>query len=201
MLKIWGRTTSSNVQKVLWCCAELGIEYERVDLGGPFGGNRDPEYLAMNPNGRVPTIQDDGLILWELNTICRYLADDTSWRAVVSERSRSPRECRALDGLAARHLRAADGSPARHADPGQTRTARSGSDRGSTPAGAGCVDDRRGRARRPPLSSGTGADARRDRLGNHGLPLARISDRAAAIEEPQNLVRAHAGASWLQNSH
>jgi glutathione S-transferase len=73
MLKIWGRTTSSNVQKVLWCCAELGIEYERVDLGGPFGGNRDPEYLAMNPNGRVPTISDDGLILWESNTICRYL--------------------------------------------------------------------------------------------------------------------------------
>ena len=58
MLKIWGRTTSSNVQKVLWCCAELGIEYERVDLGGPFGGNRYPEYLAMNPNGRVPTIKD-----------------------------------------------------------------------------------------------------------------------------------------------
>ena len=74
MLKIWGRTTSSNVQKVLWCCAELGIEYERVDLGGPFGGNRDPEYLAMNPNGRVPTIRDNDLILWESNTICRYLA-------------------------------------------------------------------------------------------------------------------------------
>ena len=74
MLKIWGRTTSSNVQKVLWCCAELGIDYERVDLGGPFGGNRDPEYLTMNPNGRVPTIKDNDLILWESNTICRYLA-------------------------------------------------------------------------------------------------------------------------------
>lgn len=74
MLKIWGRTTSSNVQKVLWCCAELGIEYERVDLGGPFGGNQDPEYLAMNPNGLVPTIKDGDLILWESNTICRYLA-------------------------------------------------------------------------------------------------------------------------------
>jgi glutathione S-transferase len=73
MLKIWGRTTSSNVQKVLWCCAELGIEYERVDLGGPFGGTDDPEYLAMNPNGRVPTIKDGDLIIWESNTICRYL--------------------------------------------------------------------------------------------------------------------------------
>jgi glutathione S-transferase len=42
MLKIWGRTTSFNAQKVLWCCAELDIQYERVDLGGPFGGNQDP---------------------------------------------------------------------------------------------------------------------------------------------------------------
>ena len=74
MLKIWGRTTSSNVQKVLWCCAELGIEYERVDLGGPFGGNDTAEYRAMNPNGRVPTVQDGDLIIWESNTICRYLA-------------------------------------------------------------------------------------------------------------------------------
>src|SRR5262249_58621242 len=74
MLKIWGRTTSSNVQKVLWCCGELGIEFERVDLGGPFGGNQDPEYLALNPNGLVPTVRDGDLILWESNTICRYLA-------------------------------------------------------------------------------------------------------------------------------
>jgi glutathione S-transferase len=73
MLKIWGRATSSNVQKVLWCCAELGIEYERVDLGGPFGGNQDLEYLAMNPNGLVPTVKDGDLVLWESNTICRYL--------------------------------------------------------------------------------------------------------------------------------
>jgi glutathione S-transferase len=74
MLKIWGRATSSNVQKVLWCCAELGIEFERVDVGGPFGGNRDPEYLAMNPNGLVPTVKDGDLVMWESNTICRYLA-------------------------------------------------------------------------------------------------------------------------------
>ena len=74
MLKIWGRATSSNVQKVLWCCAELGIEFERVDLGGPFGGNQDPDYLALNPNGLVPTVRDGDLVLWESNTICRYLA-------------------------------------------------------------------------------------------------------------------------------
>ena len=74
MLKIWGRATSSNVQKVLWCCTELGLEFERVDVGGPFGGNRDPEYLAMNPNGLVPTVKDGDLVMWESNTICRYLA-------------------------------------------------------------------------------------------------------------------------------
>jgi glutathione S-transferase len=74
MLKIWGRATSSNVQKVLWCCAELDIEFERLDVGGPFGGNRDPDYLAMNPNGLVPTVKDGDLVMWESNTICRYLA-------------------------------------------------------------------------------------------------------------------------------
>ena len=56
MLKVWGRTSSVNVQKVLWCCEELGLPYERVDAGGPFGGTDAPEYLAMNPNGLVPTV-------------------------------------------------------------------------------------------------------------------------------------------------
>jgi len=74
MLKIWGRASSSNVQKVLWCCAEIDIAFERVDVGGTFGGNRDPEYLGMNPNGLVPTVRDGDLIMWESNTICRYLA-------------------------------------------------------------------------------------------------------------------------------
>ena len=74
MLKIWGRANSLNVQKVLWCCDELGIPYTRTDLGGPFGGNRDPAYLRMNPNAVVPTVEDDGLVLWESNSIVRYLA-------------------------------------------------------------------------------------------------------------------------------
>ena len=74
MLKIWGRTTSINVQKVLWCCAELNLRFDRVDAGREFGVNNTPEYLAMNPNGLVPTIQDDGLVLWESNAIVRYLS-------------------------------------------------------------------------------------------------------------------------------
>ena len=73
MLKILGRKTSSNVQKVLWCCSELDIPFEREDVGGQFGKNNTPEYLARNPNGLVPTIDDDGFILWESNAIVRYL--------------------------------------------------------------------------------------------------------------------------------
>ena len=74
MLKIWGRTDSYNLQKVMWCVAELGIEHQRIDAGGAFGVTDGPEYLAMNPNGRVPTIDDDGFVLWESNAIIRYLA-------------------------------------------------------------------------------------------------------------------------------
>ncbi|MBI2295480.1 MAG: glutathione S-transferase family protein [Betaproteobacteria bacterium] len=74
MLKIWGRTNSINVQKVLWTCAELKLQYDRVDAGMQFGVNNTPEYLAMNPNGLVPTISDDGFILWESHAIVRYLS-------------------------------------------------------------------------------------------------------------------------------
>ena len=74
MLKIWGRANSSNVQKVVWCCGELGLDYERVDAGMQFGVNDTAEYRAMNPNGLVPTINDDGFVLWESHAIVRYLA-------------------------------------------------------------------------------------------------------------------------------
>ena len=74
-MKIWGRTTSSNVQKVMWAIGEMGLKYERLDIGGPFGKNREAPYLAMNPNGLVPTLEeDDGFLLWESNSIVRYLA-------------------------------------------------------------------------------------------------------------------------------
>jgi glutathione S-transferase len=70
---IWGRSNSVNVQKVLWCLAELGIPYERIDAGLQFGKNDTAEYLAMNPNGRVPTLVDGDFVLWESNSIMRYL--------------------------------------------------------------------------------------------------------------------------------
>lgn len=74
MLKIWGRRNSINVQKVLWTCGELGLDYERIDAGLQFGVNDTPEYNSMNPNGLVPTIDDDGFVLWESHAIVRYLA-------------------------------------------------------------------------------------------------------------------------------
>ncbi|MEJ2375706.1 MAG: glutathione S-transferase family protein [Pseudolabrys sp.] len=75
MIKIWGRNTSSNVQKAMWAVGELGLEHERIDIGGKFGQNREPKYLAMNPNGLVPTLEEeDGFLLWESNSIVRYLA-------------------------------------------------------------------------------------------------------------------------------
>ena len=74
MLKIWGRPNSINVQKVMWTVAELGLEFERVDVGGPFGGLGDPAYLRLNPHGLIPTIEDGDAVVWESNAIVRYLA-------------------------------------------------------------------------------------------------------------------------------
>ena len=73
MIKVWGRLTASNVQKVMWCIDELGVAHEHIHI--PFGrAKEDPAYLAINPNGRVPTIEEDGFILWESNSCVRYIA-------------------------------------------------------------------------------------------------------------------------------
>jgi glutathione S-transferase len=74
MLKVWGRTNSVNVQKALAALEEAGVAYERYDAGLRYGVVNTPEYRAMNPNGLVPTIKDDGFVLWESNSIIRYIA-------------------------------------------------------------------------------------------------------------------------------
>ena len=74
MLVVWGRKNSVNVQKVLWCCEEMPLGYERIDAGMAFGVVNTPQYLRLNPNGLVPTIDDEGFVLWESNAIVRYLA-------------------------------------------------------------------------------------------------------------------------------
>jgi glutathione S-transferase len=84
MIKIWGRNTSSNVQKAMWAVGELKLECERIDIGGQFGMNKEPKYLAMNPNGLVPTLEEeDGFLLWESNSIVRYLAGKYDKAAVL----------------------------------------------------------------------------------------------------------------------
>ncbi|SMF09480.1 glutathione S-transferase [Tistlia consotensis] len=75
MLTIWGRSNSINVQKVMWAVGELGLEHERIDVGGAFGGLDGEAYGRLNPNRRVPTLQDGDLTLWESNAIVRYLAE------------------------------------------------------------------------------------------------------------------------------
>ena len=91
MLRIWGRLSSVNVQKVVWCADELGLAYERLDAGGKFGVNDTPAYLAMNPNGLVPVLEDDGFVLYESNAIVRYLAARDGagalWPANLRERA------------------------------------------------------------------------------------------------------------------
>jgi glutathione S-transferase len=74
MLKIWGRVNSVNVKKALWCVEELGLPYERTDAGMQYGIVNTPEYRKMNPNGLVPTMDEDGYILWESHSIVRYLS-------------------------------------------------------------------------------------------------------------------------------
>lgn len=104
MLKIWGRKNSSNVRKPLWAAEELGLDYEALDAGGAFGVVDTPEYRAMNPNGRVPVIEDDGFVLWESNAIVRYLlakhAPASSWYPADPQ----ARDCRQVDGLGYREF-------------------------------------------------------------------------------------------------
>jgi glutathione S-transferase len=92
MIKIWGRNTSSNVQKAMWAVGELGLEHERIDIGGTYGMNREPKYLAMNPNGLVPTLEEeDGFLLWESNSIVRYLAGKHDKKGVLEPKDAKQR--------------------------------------------------------------------------------------------------------------
>ncbi len=74
MLKVYGYAASINVRKVLWVCEELALPYEREDWGGGFRSTSEPAFRALNPVGMVPVIDDAGTIVWESNTILRYLA-------------------------------------------------------------------------------------------------------------------------------
>ena len=91
MVTVWGRATSSNVQAVMWACAEVGLDVERIDLGGSFGGNDDPEFRAMNPNGLIPVLKDGDTVLFESAAIVRYVAarygSPTFWPSDPAQRA------------------------------------------------------------------------------------------------------------------
>jgi len=74
MLEIWGRKNGNQVIQVLWTLGELGLDYKRYTIGGSFGGLESDEYKALNPNSKIPTIRDNGFVLWESHAIIRYLA-------------------------------------------------------------------------------------------------------------------------------
>lgn len=92
MIKVWGRASSSNVQALMWGIGELDLTYERYDVGFTYGGNDTPDFLAMNPNGTVPVLQDgEDSPIWETGAILRYLAskyaDGTFWPECPEERA------------------------------------------------------------------------------------------------------------------
>ena len=93
MVRILGRPNSINVQKVMWLSAEIGLDVERLDIGGAFGGNDTPDYLAKNPTGLVPTLEDGNFVLWESQAILQYLAEKYGaspwWPAKIEDRAQA----------------------------------------------------------------------------------------------------------------
>lgn len=74
MITIWGRESAINVRKVLWCCQEINLPFERIDAGRQYGRLDDADFLALNPNGLIPTLVDKDYVLWESHAIVKYLA-------------------------------------------------------------------------------------------------------------------------------
>ena len=93
MIKLWGRSNSTNVKKALWCLEELEVPYTRIDAGGAFGIVDEPEFIAKNPNKLVPCLEEGELVLWESNAIVRYLAaqygQGALWHPDPAERARA----------------------------------------------------------------------------------------------------------------
>jgi glutathione S-transferase len=91
VLKVWGRRNSLNVQKVMWIIGELELEHQHINVGGAFGGLNTPEYLALNPHGKIPVIEHDGVVVWESQAILRYLGavfgEGSLWSADPAQRA------------------------------------------------------------------------------------------------------------------
>ena len=128
-MKMWGRNTSSNVQKAMWAVGELKLPCERIDVGGAYGKTKEPFYLAMNPNSLVPTLEeDDGFTLWESNSVVRYLVGQARRRARAEGRQ-DARQGASMDGLAALRARPRDHAGVLGPDPHAAGEARPDRDR------------------------------------------------------------------------
>ena len=168
---------------------------------GPFGGNQDPEYLALNPNGLVPTVKDGDLVMWESNTICRYLcATHNGERLYPKDPAARTHVERWMDWQLS-----SIGPPMGALLFGLIRTRPEQRDHAAIEAARRkalaawtIVDDA---LDGPPLSGRRRAEPRRDHAGNPGLSLARLSDRAASAEKSEGLVRAAARASRFQEAY
>jgi len=88
-MKLLGRLPSINVRKVMWTAAQLGLNLEREDWGPGFRSPKEPEYLALNPNGLIPVLIDGDFVLWESNSICRYLANRQGATALLPAEPRA----------------------------------------------------------------------------------------------------------------
>ncbi len=85
MIRIWGRASAFNLQKAYWAVLETDRPHERIDAGGDFGGLTDPDFVARNPNGRIPVLDDNGFTLWESHAIVRYLCDQYAPALIPSD--------------------------------------------------------------------------------------------------------------------
>ncbi len=192
MLKVWGRRSSANVQKVLWLVGELDLPYTHSPAGGDFGGLDDPAFRALNPHGKVPVIEDGGVVVWEIHAILRYLAAaygaDRFWSPDPAVRAPDRR----LDGLGSDG--AAAGLPeAACSGVGTARPRPSVTPRrwprpwtGPPPAwrrGGPSAGGSRVRRRRDPVAC-------RHRRRDASLSLVRAGDRASGLAEAGGLVRA-----------
>lgn len=89
MLKVLGKAESINVAKVMWTCAEMGLEVSREDWGAGFKPTSDEAFQRLNPNAMVPVLVDDGFVLWESNTILRYLANSRQQYGLYPQNAQS----------------------------------------------------------------------------------------------------------------
>ena len=85
MLKILGRADSLNARKVLWLCDELNLSYEREDWGRGFQSPQSPEFISLNPNATIPVLIDQDFVLWQSNSIIRYLANQYNGSTLYSQ--------------------------------------------------------------------------------------------------------------------